>query len=92
MVWFYVHIYFGDVSKKIQVGGVSGFVGTLCLGPRLNRFDVKSQLYKDHYEEFFMGNNVPNQVLGTFILWFAWYSFNCMFFVLLVLLVIWLFL
>merc|ERR1711971_768840 len=49
-------------------GGVGAFIGALCVGPRTGRFDS--------YEDF-SPHSLPLVVLGTFILWFGWYGFNC---------------
>jgi Amt family ammonium transporter len=53
-----------------MVGGFSGFMGAIVVGPRKGRFiDGKvNQLYP--------GNHAL-QALGVFILWFGWYGFNC---------------
>ena len=52
------------------VGGVAGIVGSYIVGARLGRFDPnRSQEFKPH--------NVPMVVLGTLLLWFGWYGFNC---------------
>lgn len=59
-----------------SVGGWSGLCGALALGPRLRRFDSK-EASDDLKRLFNMGWNVPFQMLGTFILWFGWYAFNC---------------
>eukprot|EP01083_Nonionella_stella_P014542 40833_1 len=68
-----------------MVGGWSGLCGAVMLGARLNRWDkmkpqsTSPQAMK-HWEalksQHTLGNNVPFQVLGTFILWFGWYGFN----------------
>ena len=52
------------------VGGVSGLILTIFLGPRKGRFSRKN-------EEEFIPNNIGYIVLGTFILWLGWYGFNC---------------
>lgn len=52
------------------VGGTSGLVLTLFLGPRKGRFTRKN-------EEEFAPNNIGYIVLGSFILWLGWYGFNC---------------
>ncbi|GBG34720.1 Ammonium transporter 1 member 1 [Hondaea fermentalgiana] len=50
-------------------GGVAAFVVALILGPRLGRWSGD--------EEEFAANNLSLCTLGTFILWFGWYGFNC---------------
>ncbi|CAK0806553.1 unnamed protein product, partial [Prorocentrum cordatum] len=49
-------------------GGISGLAGTVVLGPRKGRWENP---------EAFDPHNLPLVVLGTFILWFGWYGFNC---------------
>ena len=53
------------------VGGVAGLVGTIILGKRIERFE------KDTKDNEFKPHSVPLVVLGTFLLWFGWYGFNC---------------
>jgi len=53
-----------------MTGGVGALVGAIVLGPRAGRFDGGN-------EEEFAPHNIPLVVLGTFILWFGWYGFNC---------------
>ena len=53
-----------------MVGGVSGLMGAIIVGPRAGRF-VDGQVV-----DLYSGNKVL-QSLGTFILWFGWYGFNC---------------
>jgi len=50
------------------VGGLHGIVGTLCLGPRLGRFDNDGPKPQGH--------NIVLVAEGTFVLWFGWYGFN----------------
>ncbi|XP_077987527.1 putative ammonium transporter 3 [Glandiceps talaboti] len=50
------------------VGGTTGLVATLILGPRHRRFE-KGQ-------DFSMGNPT-NVLLGMFMLWWGWLGFNC---------------
>jgi Amt family ammonium transporter len=51
-----------------MTGGVSGLAGTVVLGPRKGRFENPDE---------FVPHSLPLVVLGTFILWFGWYGFNC---------------
>jgi len=53
-----------------MVGGVSGLMGAIVVGPRSGRF-VDGQVV-----DLYAGNKIL-QSLGTFILWFGWYGFNC---------------
>jgi len=49
-------------------GGISAFAGAAVLGPRYGW---------SAGDEAFARHSVPLIVLGTFILWFGWYGFNC---------------
>lgn len=49
-------------------GGTGAFVGAVLAGSRNGRWD---------YPEDFTPHSIPLIVLGTFILWFGWYGFNC---------------
>jgi len=51
-------------------GGTAALVGAAIVGPRLGRFDPDK-------ESEFAPHNMPMVVMGTFILWFGWYGFNC---------------
>jgi len=51
-----------------MTGGVAGLVGAAILGPRKGRWEDPSK---------FDGHSTPLQVIGTFMLWFGWYGFNC---------------
>jgi Amt family ammonium transporter len=53
-----------------MVGGFAGLMGAIIVGPRTGRFE------NGHVVEFTYGNKAL-QALGTFILWFGWYGFNC---------------
>ena len=53
-----------------MVGGFSGLMGAMAIGPRKGRFDEGGEdKYKPH--------NVLVAALGVCILWFGWYGFNC---------------
>jgi len=49
-------------------GGVGALVGAAIAGPRTGRFENP---------DAFQPHSLPLVVLGTFILWFGWYGFNC---------------
>ena len=53
-----------------SVGGVLAFVGALCLGPRLGKYD------KNGKSRAIRGHNLMAAALGVFILWFGWFGFN----------------
>lgn len=58
-------------------GGTVALVAAIILGPRLGRFrDAEGNRHTSKPKEF-EGHSVVLQVLGTFILWFGWYGFNC---------------
>merc|ERR1719498_602283 len=54
-------------------GGIGALVGAAVTGPRLGRFEAEGADPNGTYAP----HNVPNAALGTFILWFGWYGFNC---------------
>lgn len=62
------YIDFAGSGVVHMVGGVAALVGAIAVGPRYQRFE---QPHK------FSPHNLPFMVLGTFILWFGWYGFNC---------------
>eukprot|EP00933_Yihiella_yeosuensis_P040657 TRINITY_DN349_c0_g2_i2.p1 TRINITY_DN349_c0_g2~~TRINITY_DN349_c0_g2_i2.p1 ORF type:complete len:563 (+),score=142.18 TRINITY_DN349_c0_g2_i2:93-1781(+) len=49
-------------------GGVGALVGAAVAGSRNGRWETP---------ELFQAHSLPLVVLGTFILWFGWYGFNC---------------
>merc|ERR1712107_584294 len=51
-----------------MTGGVGALVGAIIAGPRKGRFENPDE---------FAPHSLPLVVLGTFILWFGWYGFNC---------------
>lgn len=53
-----------------SVGGVLSFVGALCLGPRIGKYD------KNGHSRAIPGHNLSLASLGVFILWFGWFGFN----------------
>merc|ERR1719473_1429142 len=54
-------------------GGIGALWGAIVTGPRVGRFDEEGQNPNGTYA----AHNIPNVALGTFILWFGWYGFNC---------------
>eukprot|EP00116_Pleurobrachia_bachei_P016411 sb/3476673/ len=51
-----------------MVGGSCALIGAWLVGPRIGRFDKSRKIAKQ---------NTVFQVLGTLLLWFGWYGFNC---------------
>jgi ammonium transporter, Amt family len=55
-----------------MVGGFAALVSSKILGPRIGRFDEQG-----NPNGGFRGHSAYLTTLGTFILFFSWYSFNC---------------
>eukprot|EP00201_Polytomella_parva_P022086 CAMPEP_0175039094 /NCGR_PEP_ID=MMETSP0052_2-20121109/323_1 /TAXON_ID=51329 ORGANISM="Polytomella parva, Strain SAG 63-3" /NCGR_SAMPLE_ID=MMETSP0052_2 /ASSEMBLY_ACC=CAM_ASM_000194 /LENGTH=426 /DNA_ID=CAMNT_0016300769 /DNA_START=412 /DNA_END=1692 /DNA_ORIENTATION=- len=53
-----------------MVGGLTGLMGCLFVGPRLGRFDSSGKPVD------MPGHSATLVVLGTVLLWFGWYGFN----------------
>ena len=64
-----------------MVGGVCALMGAAMVGPRQGRFEDRESASCccciKQTENSFRPHNVPMVVLGTLILWFGWYGFNC---------------
>lgn len=58
-------------SAVHMVGGICAFVGAYLAGPRIGKYSKLGE------SEGILGHNLPLSGLGTFILWFGWYGFNC---------------
>lgn len=54
-----------------MTGGLAALIGCFLLGPRTGRFDGNGTPIAMPQQ------SVPMQTLGTMILWFGWYGFNC---------------
>lgn len=57
-------------SAVHTVGGISAFLGTVFLGPRLGKYDGQKK------SRAIPGHSITLATLGIFLLWFAWYGFN----------------
>lgn len=53
------------------MGGAIALAGAIVLGPRIGKYS------KDGKARAILGHNLPMAGLGVFILWFAWFGFNC---------------
>lgn len=51
-------------------GGVIGLVGASLVGPRLGRFEAGKVILMP-------GHDISQVCLGTLLLWFGWFGFNC---------------
>lgn len=57
-----------------MVGGFSGLMGCIVVGPRTGRFRVNDAgEIEDHRES---GHSIVLATIGTFLLWFGWFGFN----------------
>ncbi len=58
-----------------MVGGISGLIGAIFLGPRIGKYsyDKNGKVTKVNA---IPGHAITLGALGCFILWFAWYGFN----------------
>jgi Amt family ammonium transporter len=54
-----------------SVGGWVAFAGAIVLGPRIGKYTADGKACA------IPGHNLPLAALGVFILWFAWFGFNC---------------
>jgi len=62
---------FAGCGAVHMVGGFSGIVGAYIVGPRIGRYNSDGSINP------MPGHNVPFAALGTLVLWFGWYGFNC---------------
>ena len=87
------YIDFAGSGVVHMVGGVAALAACIMVGPRIGRFDTKDYqkvevtdrelthkkktiLEIDSNKEF-KANYIPFCILGTLMLWFSWYGFNC---------------
>jgi len=61
---------FAGCTVVHMVGGMSALIGAAILGPRYNRFQSGSLVVLPQ-------QSITNQTVGTLLLWFGWYGFNC---------------
>ena len=54
-----------------SVGGWIALAGAVVIGPRIGKYSI------DGVAQAIPGHNIPMAGLGVFILWFAWFGFNC---------------
>ncbi len=67
---------FAGCGPVHMVGGVTGLVGAIIIGPHSGCFDnYGSPLPRGQVNEIYSTNKTL-QTLGTSILWFEWYGFN----------------
>ncbi|CAK9041187.1 unnamed protein product [Durusdinium trenchii] len=52
-------------------GAINGFIGIVCLGPRLGRFDGSRPGQEFH------ASSPASILFGLFMLWWGWIGFNC---------------
>jgi Amt family ammonium transporter len=62
---------FAGSSVVHSVGGFVAMAGAIVVGPRLGKYSP------DGVARAIPGHNLALTALGVFILWFAWFGFNC---------------
>ena len=62
---------FAGSTAVHSVGGWCALIGAAILGPRIGKYREAGKPNAIH------GHNLPLGALGTFILWFCWFGFNC---------------
>ncbi len=62
---------FAGSTAVHSVGGWIALAGAVVVGPRIGKYA------KDGTARAIPGHNIPMAGLGVFILWFAWFGFNC---------------
>jgi Amt family ammonium transporter len=62
---------FAGSSVVHSVGGFVAMAGAIVVGPRLGKYSA------DGVAKAIPGHNLAFTALGVFILWFAWFGFNC---------------
>jgi Amt family ammonium transporter len=55
-----------NAARCLQVGGLTGLMGCILVGPRLGRFDTNGNPLE------MPGHSATLVVLGTVLLWFGW--------------------
>lgn len=62
---------FAGSTAVHSVGGWCALIGAAIIGPRIGKYS------QDGKPNAIPGHNLPLGALGTFILWFCWFGFNC---------------
>ena len=75
-LWGVGMVDFAGAGVVHLTGGSTALFATMILGPRRGRFHDDTGRKRTTPKEF-RGQSLSFQVLGTFILWFGWYGFNC---------------
>jgi Amt family ammonium transporter len=65
------HVDFAGSSVVHMTGGLTGLAGAIVIGPRIGKFR------RDGHIGAIPGHNLPMAIVGTLILAFGWFGFNC---------------
>jgi len=65
------HVDFAGSGVVHTIGGFVGLAGAIVLGSRFGKFG------RDGKPRAIPGHSITLAALGTFILWFGWFGFNC---------------
>lgn len=63
------HDFAGGTAVHL-LGGSAAFAGAAVLGARIGKYDKKKK------SRAILGQNIPLEALGAFILWVSWFGFN----------------